>query len=182
MNLFFLHQPIKFKKILVSIIISLFIPLAAAKPAPEATINNKPIAIDADNQQIDLQKNTLTFIGNVVINQEGLKVKADKVVITDMQSKDNQVITAYGKPVYFEKRDQTNSKQAITGHANQLIYKVKQNQVTLLDNAELFQQDNHITGNKIIYDVDQQKILAESSKGGRVKTTIVPNQIKEINN
>lgn len=181
MNLLFLHHPIKFKCILVSFMISLFTPIVMAQTTPETTINNKPIAIDADNQQIDLQKNTLTFIGNVIITQEGLKVKADKVVVTDMQSKDNQVITAYGKPVYFEKIDPSNIKQKITGHSSQLIYKVKKNQVTLLNNAELFQQDNHITGNQIIYDIDQQKILAEASKGGRVKTTIIPSQIKEIN-
>ncbi|GAA5111802.1 lipopolysaccharide ABC transporter substrate-binding protein LptA [Orbus sasakiae] len=180
MNLSVLYRSNKLKAILVSLAISLASPFTIAQTAPNTTINNKPIAIDADNQQIDLQNNTITFSGNVVITQDGLKVKANTVIITNMQSKDNQTITAHGKPVYFEQTNANDAKQKITGHADQLIYQVKQNAVTLTGHAELFQQDNHIISDKIIYDVDQQKIRAQSGKGGRVKTTIVPNQVKEI--
>jgi len=170
----------KVKCVLASLSIALFSQLAMAQVSPNPTINNQPISIDADNQQIDLQRNTITFTGNVVITQDGLKIKANTVIITDMQSKDDQVITAYGPPVYLEHTYQNDDKQTITGHANQLVYQVKQNSVTLTGNAELFQQDNHIISDKIIYDVDQQKILAQSDNGGRVKTTIIPNQVKEI--
>lgn len=170
----------KVKYILLSLILISLIPFAMAQVSPSPTINNKPISIDADNQQIDLQKNTITFTGNVVIIQDGLKIKANTVIITEMQSKDNQIITANGKPVYFEQTYQNDNKQTITGHANQLVYMVKQNNVTLTGNAELFQQDNHINSDKIVYDVEQQKILAESDTGNRVKTTIIPNQVKEI--
>jgi len=169
----------KVKYALASLVILLLSPLTMAQITPNPTINNKPISIDADNQQIDLQKNTITFTGNVVIIQDSLKVKANTVIITDMQSKDNQIITAYGTPVYLEQTYQNDDKQTITGHANQLVYQVKQNLVILTGNAELFQQDNHIISDKIIYDVDQQKIQAQSDNGGRVKTTIIPNQVKE---
>ncbi|WP_392561394.1 lipopolysaccharide transport periplasmic protein LptA [Orbus sturtevantii] len=165
---------------LVIILVTLLCPLALAQVSPNPTINNKPIAIDADNQQINLQKNTITFTGNVVITQDDLKIKANTVIITDMQSKDNQIITAYGTPVYFEQTYQNDDKQTITGHANQLIYQVKQNSVTLLDKAELLQQDNRITSDKIVYDVEQQKIEAQPGNGNRVKTIIIPNQVKEI--
>ncbi|WP_392552244.1 lipopolysaccharide transport periplasmic protein LptA [Orbus wheelerorum] len=170
----------KAKCVLISILITLLSPLSMAQEISNPTINNQPISIDADNQQIDLQKNTITFTGNVVIIQDSLKIKANTVVITDMQSKDNQIMTAYGTPVYFEQTYQNNDKQTITGHADQLVYQVKQNSVTLTGHAELFQQDNHIVSNKIVYDVEQQKIQAQPGNGNRVKTTIVPNQVKEI--
>ncbi|RKS86019.1 lipopolysaccharide export system protein LptA [Orbus hercynius] len=170
----------KIKFMLVGLIISLLSSLSHAQTSPSATINNKPISIDADNQQIDLKNNTITFTGNVVIIQDNLEVKAHTVVITDMNSKENQIITANGSPVYFKQMNAQSPKQTIIGHANQLIYQVKENSVTLIGDAELLQQDNHIVSNKIIYDVNQQKILAQANKGSRVKTTIIPNQVQEI--
>lgn len=170
----------KINYILVSCLIGLVAPSVFAQTTPNTntTINNKPISIDADNQQIDLKNNTITFTGNVIIIQDDLKIKASTVVITEMNSKDNQTITANGNPVYFEQIN--DNKQTITGHANQLIYQVKQNNVTMIGKAEIQQQDNHIVSDKIIYNVDQQKILAQSNKGNRVKTTILPNQVQEI--
>lgn len=166
--------------ILVGLLISLFTPLAIAQTTSNTTINNKPISIDADNQQIDLKNNTITFTGNVIIIQDGLEIKANSVVITNMDSKDNQIITANGNPVYFEQTHENNQSQTIRGHANQLVYQVKQNSVTMVGNAELLQQDNHIQSDTITYNIVEQKILATSNKGKRVKTTIIPNQIQEI--
>lgn len=145
----------------------------------DALVNNKPITIDADNQQIDIQNNTITFSGNVVIIQDGLNVNADRVVIEEMQDRSKQRITAFGKPVRFKQIMQDQSKN-ITGHSNQLIYSVSQNLVTLIGSATLIQQDNQINSEHIEYFVDKQQIQAGSSKG-RVTTTIVPNQVREIN-
>lgn len=147
---------------------------------PNATINHKPISIDANNQKIDIQKNTITFSGKVVIIQDGLKINADEVVITDMQSKNQQTITAYGKPVYFQQVVEGKTKQIITGHAKELIYQVKQNNVILKGQAELVQQGNHISSDVMTYNVEKQTIQALSNQGNRVKTTIIPEQIKEI--
>ncbi len=178
------------RQILISLFILVFLPFTSAaleinqepvKPkAPTAIIDNKPITIDADNQQIDIEKNTITFSGNVIIVQDGLTIKADKVMITDMQDTTKQIITAYGKPVRFEQIMQENNKK-ITGHSNELIYNVKKNNVILKGNAQLFQQDNHISSELITYDVDKQQIVALPGKNGRVKTTIVPSQVKGIN-
>ena len=47
-------------------------------------------------------------------------------------------------------------------------------------NAEIIQRDNRITSDLITYNVEQRKIQAQSNDGHRVKTTIHPNQIREI--
>ncbi|OCG13343.1 lipopolysaccharide transport periplasmic protein LptA [Gilliamella sp. App6-5] len=146
---------------------------------PKMFVDNKPIAIDADNQQIDIENNTITFIGNVVIVQEGLTINADKVVVTEMQNTEKQKITAYGKPVNYKQILPKNNK-IVTGHSSQVIYNVKQNNIVLQGNAELFQQDNHIVSEMIIYDVKKQQIFAQPGKNRRVKSTIIPNQVKEM--
>lgn len=142
--------------------------------------DNKPITIDANNQHIDIEKNIITFIGNVIIVQDGLTINADKVVITDMQDTEKQKITAYGNPVNY-KQILPEKNKIVTGHSAQVIYNVKQNNVVLQGNAELFQQDNHIISNQITYDIKKQQILAQSGKNGRVKSTIIPNQVKGTN-
>ncbi|XKM13895.1 lipopolysaccharide transport periplasmic protein LptA [Orbaceae bacterium ac157xtp] len=177
-----INSPILFKKtklLLASLILGIAPILAFAQTTPETTINNKPIAIDANNQQIDLQNNTITFTGNVVIEQDNLKMKADTVIIKNMQTKQEQIITAYGKPVYFEQIIiNKDGQQLITGQSEQLIYSVKQNTVKLIGNAQLKQNDNQITSDTITYDINKQNIQSKSSKGNRVKTTIIPNQVK----
>jgi lipopolysaccharide export system protein LptA len=152
----------------------------AEKQEQKTLVDNKPITIDADNQQIDIEKNMITFSGNVHVVQEGLTIIADKVVITDMQDSSKQKITAYGKPVNF-KQILPEKNKIVTGHSALIIYDVKQNNVILKGNAELFQQDNHITSQLISYDVKKQQISAQPGKNERVKSTIIPNQIKEMN-
>lgn len=143
-------------------------------------VNNKPITIDADNQKIDIDKNIVTFSGNVRIVQDGLTINADKVVITEMQDSIKQKITAYGNPVNF-KQILPESNKVVTGHSLQIIYNIKQNNVILQGDAELFQQDNHISSALITYDVNRQLIVAQPGKNERVKSTIIPNQVKEMN-
>lgn len=166
--------------VLFSIGFMLFNTNSYAETTPPATVNDKPITIDADNQQIDIKQDSMTFTGNVVIQQGELTVNADSVVITEMKSKDNQIITAKGNPVRFMQYVDNDPTKIIKGHSQQLIYNVRKNQVTLIEKAELTRQDNHITSDKIIYDVDEQKIQAQSGKNNRVKTTIIPNQVQEI--
>ncbi|WP_081299672.1 lipopolysaccharide transport periplasmic protein LptA [Gilliamella sp. wkB112] len=155
-------------------------PAAEQVKSSNTLVNDKPITVDADNQQIDIDKNIITFTGNVHIVQEGLTINADKVVITEIQDTAKQKITAYGKPVNF-KQILPEKNKVVTGHSLQVIYNVKQNNVILLGKAELFQQDNHISSEQITYDVNKQQIVAQPGKNGRVKSTIIPSQVKEMN-
>lgn len=170
------------KSILVSCFIISISTITYAQSSENPKINAMPISIDADNQQIDIQKNTMTFSGNVVIIQDNITIKANKVVITEIQSKEDQTITAYGQPVLFEQQVQKNDTHyKITGNADKLIYRVKQNDLTMQGNAQIKQKDNYINSNIINYDVQQRKIEAQSDARQRVKTIIMPEQVKEIN-
>lgn len=141
------------------------------------SIDKQPISINADRQQIDITKNTITFSGHVVVEQNGLTIKGDKVVIANINNKTKQIITAQGSPVYFKQTMQDENKN-ITGHANKAIYNVNDNLVTLDGNAEVVQQGHQIISPMIVYDVVKQKIEAQPPKNERVKTIIVPAQVK----
>lgn len=179
------------KQIISSLFLILFVSFGsmAVESANKTSVNkddqkvyvaNKPITIDADNQQIDIEKNILTFSGNVRIVQDGLTINADRVTITDMQDTSKQKITGYGNPVNFKQILPKNNR-IVTGHSNQIIYNVKENSVVLQGDAEIIQQDNHIKSSIISYDVNKQVIVAEPGKNNRVKTTIIPSQVKGMN-
>lgn len=166
---------------LVRLLFSAFVMLSTSVIATptSTTMNNKPIHIDADNQQIDIKNNTITFSGNVLIEQDNFKIMAERVVISHIQNKEEQRVTAYGEPVKF-KQTMTNNK-IVSGHAAQLVYDIKSHTVTLTGDAELNQQDNTIRSQVIAYNINQQQILAKGNGSTRVRTTIIPNQINEIN-
>ena len=51
----------------------------------------------------------------------------------------------------------------------------------LTGKAELKQDDNKVNGDIIRYDIQKQQMIAQSSKGSRVKTIFLPQEIDEFN-
>lgn len=158
----------------------LFLLMNSANAADQssAVVNNQPISVDADHQEIDIQNNTIIFTGNVVAQQGTLKVSANRIIIDNMQNKTEQRITANGTPVKFHQV--LPNEKIVDGHADTLIYDVKNNIITLTGNAELTQQDNTIASQIITYDIAKQQIMAKGNDNQRVKTIIVPNQVNEM--
>lgn len=62
--------------LIVSSLLAVSVPAFALKDD-----TTKPITIDSANQALDVNTNTATFTGNVVVNQGTIQVKADKVVV-----------------------------------------------------------------------------------------------------
>lgn len=141
------------------------------------TVKNEPIVVDADNQHIDLEKDTLLFSGDVVAVQGTLKVNADRILVEHMTKDSDQIITATGNPVYFEQQVETsNGPELVKGNGQQLVYDIKQEQLTLTGNAIVYKQDGTVKGNRIVYHLNTDIIKAYSGNGQRVNTVLKPNQ------
>ncbi|WP_392566019.1 lipopolysaccharide transport periplasmic protein LptA [Utexia brackfieldae] len=155
-----------------------FSTIVNAEQKTATVVNNQPISIDADNQEIDIQNNTITFTGNVMVEQGTLKVNANRMTINNVQNKAEQRITAYGTPVKFHQVLANN--KLVDGQAETLTYDVKNGIITLQGDAKLTQQDNTIVSQIITYNIAKQQIMAKGNEKSRVKTIIVPNQVTEI--
>ena len=85
---------------------------------------------------------------------------------------------AYGNPAtFFQILDNGKPVQA---SAKQLHYKLKEKLVIMTGQAELKQEDNKVSSDVIRYDIQKQQMAAEStSKGSRVKTIFLPDQVQE---
>ena len=76
-------------------------------------------------------------------------------------------------------RSWTNGKP-VNARAKRLHYKLSEKLVILTEQAELQQEDNKVTSDVIRYDIQKQQMTAETtSKGSRVKTVFMPEQMPD---
>ena len=137
------------------------------------------VYVDAVKQVAEMQDNRITFEQNVIITQGTIKIHADKVVVTRSGEKGAEVMTAYGKPAtFFQIMD---NGKPVNAHGNSIRYELKNRLVTITGNGQLKQEDSLITGDLIRYDIDKQKMTAES-KGStqRVRTEFLPDQVENF--
>jgi lipopolysaccharide export system protein LptA len=138
----------------------------------------QPIYIDSDNQELDIQKNIVTFTGNVILRQGSIDIRADKVVITRPNGQDGQeTIDAYGKPATFHQI--MDDGKPIDGAALKMRYETAIDFLKMTDEAILIQEGSEIQGKVITYKIDEQRLVAESGSKKRVTTILQP---KNLNN
>lgn len=133
--------------------------------------------INSTTQSLDMQTNTLTFTGNVVIKQGSINVAADRVVVKRHgETQGTETIEAYGNPVHFSQM-QDNGK-LVKGHSSKLDYNLQTEKLILTGNAFLQQLNSSVTSEKITYLVKEQKMEAFSGTGNKVVTVLEPSQLR----
>lgn len=133
----------------------------------------QPVYIDSDTQTLDMQKNQVTFAGNVKLTQGSIKLDADRVVVyRDAKTGEMVRVMGYGTPARFQQTD--DDGKLLKGKGNTLDYKIKEDTITVTTNAELQQDKNIIKGSEIVYTIGSQHLKANSSKGERVSTVLIP--------
>ena len=149
------------------IVAALALALTAAPALAHAatTDRDKPINYSADSGDVNIQTKSGTLIGNVVITQGTLTIRADKV--TFKQNADNSLsATALGNPVSFrQKRDGVD--EYYEGFAQRGEYDGGKNLLQLYDRALLRRGGDEIRSNYISYDTATELFKAE----GRTSST-----------
>lgn len=144
-----------------------------------STDRDQPVYIDSDSQQLDMQSNQVTFLGDVKLKQGSININADKVVVTrDPADGSIQEIEGYGDLATFSQL--TDDGKTLYGEAKELYYKMSDDQLTMIDQAMLSQDDSVIRGSKIRYKISSQKLIADGKeKGDRVSTVLQPQTVQE---
>lgn len=141
---------------------------------------SKPIYIDSTAQEFDMQTNTVIFTGSVNLIQGTLKLKADKVLVKRPNGEEGaEIVEAYGNPALFDQV--LDNGKPVHGQAQILIYDVKKDLLTMKKKALLKQVDSQINGEVITYEIEKQKLKAQSKKknGERVTTILTPTKKKK---
>jgi lipopolysaccharide export system protein LptA len=175
-------------------------PVGAAIPQLDASL---PIQLDARSSDVDYKNNTLLF-RTVRISQGSLAVEADEATATGLDFNDshwlftghvkittkdgfltadgaritfltNQLSAAdaTGAPANFEQR---RADSVATGHARQIEYRPASATIKLTKEAFLSDGRNNISGNTLLYNLRDQRVIAnpEDQSNERVSITIAP--------
>ncbi len=156
--------------------------LALTLAAPQALAlksdTQQPVYINSDTQQVDMKSNQVVFIGDVSLKQGSINVNADKIVVTrDEKTETINKIQAFGKPATFSQL--MDDGKTISAQALELDYSIAIDELTMKGQAQLIQEGNTIKGSTIRYQIEQQKLVADSDKNERVTTILQPNQLEK---
>jgi lipopolysaccharide export system protein LptA len=175
----------------VALALLLTLSLAALPALAERADRGKPLTIDADRSgTFDLAKRVITYVGNVVVAQGTLSIRADKVEVRELAG-GRRVATALGiegKPAVFrQKRDGVN--ETIEGSAERIEYDDRSDTVRFVGSAAVRRlrgttTADEITGALITYDSGAEIFKVEgqpsqstqpgASGNGRVRAIFTP--------
>lgn len=160
---------------LVSLSFMLF---ASANIQAKESDYQQPVVVDSVTQQAELNENKVTFLQDVVITQGSIIIHANKVVVLRHEKGNDEMIATGNPATFFQILD---NGKPVNASASELRYQLKDRLVTLTGKAELKQDDNKVNGDIIRYDIQKPQMIAQSSKGSRVKTIFLPQEIDEFN-
>ena len=152
--------------------------MACVSANAERADRDQPVNVEADSVDIDDQKQEAVFLGNVVLTQGTLTLKADRIVVKQSES-GFQSGVAYGKPAFFRQKRE-GIDDFIEGQAERLIYDGEAEKVELFNNAKLKRGGDEIRGNYISYNALTEYFEVKGSDSesggprGRVRAIIQP--------
>lgn len=147
-----------------AILISIYLFLSLGAIAEE---QKSPVLIEADQVTHNRDKNEILYQGNVVISQDTLQIKSDRLLIRT--EKDKFIfIKATGNPVRF----QQNINKAISGRADIIEYQIEKKILMLVGNALVARKGESIKATQISYNLEEGSISAigGGKPENRVKT------------
>lgn len=143
----------------------------------QVRITQGPMQVEAREASatgLNFENSEWTFDGDVRITVPDGKLSASSAVVT---FRDKEIASAVirGSPAEFEQKLK-DSPQVARGRGNAIEYDVKGGTVRLTGAAWLTDGDNVIQGDTLIYDVGQQRVLANpgGTVPGGVHITINP--------
>jgi lipopolysaccharide transport protein LptA len=115
------------------------------------------------NDPVSFANSQWTFAGHVRMEAENRgSLRSDEAVV---EFRDNQIAhaTATGRPAEFEQH--TATQQVAHGHADEIVYDVKDGTLRLLNDAYLTTGPNELSGGLVVYNIRAQSVQAAKSPG-----------------
>ena len=134
----------------------------------ERADRDKPVHVEADRATVQDANKLATFIGNVVLTQGTLVIRADKMTVKEDAS-GFQYATAFGNLASFrQKRD--GMDEYIEGWSERMEYDGKADKVQLFKKARLKRGQDEVHGDYIAYDAINEFFQVTSNNNGTSST------------
>jgi len=146
---------------------------------------SEPIRIEADRMESSQGKNVIVFSGNVHANQHDLIINADTMTVRYQTGNTGQPTNSTDVPAegLSQQIDTITAKGNVKivrgewiANGDSMDFKADERIVILSGNAKAWQDQNMVSGEKIILYLDEGKSVVERSteEGERVKAFIYP--------
>ena len=159
------------------VITALLLVLVTAQAQAEKADKNRPVNLEADSVTLDDINKTSLYLGNVILIQGTLTLRADQV-----QAKQNeqglQHVTAVGRPVAFRQKVD-GREEYLEGFADRIEFDNVKSQLELIGNAKLRRGQDELRGAQISYNANTEfyRVIGKpnaQSPAGRVRAVIRP--------
>ncbi len=146
----------------------------------EAADRDKPIELEADSVIVDDAKKISTYIGNVILTQGTLVIRAAKLVVREDKN-GFQHSTSTGNPTTF-KQKREGKNEYMTGSGQRIEYDGRMDKVQLYTKAWVKRGQDIVYGDYISYDANAEyaeviggkKSESAGPSSGRVRAIIQP--------
>ena len=166
------------KRLIPCLLLAMALPLTAQLSLDSKDRDGKPILINSDAMDIEIEKGVATFYGNVVVNDPDIIITCEKMVLyqeprggkkskdaapakknskNPLDGKDTKLerIECIGNVVITRKNSGESSQWGTCGKA---IYYHKEGSVTMTDDPVLYQDESKITGIRLTFFRDSKRI------------------------
>jgi lipopolysaccharide export system protein LptA len=152
----------------------LFVLLSMGCWISAAVAGNEPILIESDHMTSTEKTNSVVFSGNVDAKQGDVQIRTDKMTVYYTPKDQAEANTSAGASSQQVEKLVCVGNVEITrdeflGTAKKMIYLEKKQQVILTENAKAWQDQNMVSGEKIVYYLDEKR---SEVFGGRTSTTV----------
>ncbi|MFW5432447.1 MAG: lipopolysaccharide transport periplasmic protein LptA [Methylophilaceae bacterium] len=146
----------------------------------EATDRDKPIELEADSVIVDDAKKISTYLGNVILTQGTLIIRAAKLIVREDKN-GFQHSTSTGNPTTF-KQKREGKNEYMTGSGKRIEYDGRMDKVQLYTKAWVKRGEDIVYGDYISYDANAEyaevlggtKSESAGPSSGRVRAIIQP--------
>lgn len=138
---------------------------------------NQPLNIQADQAVIDQRKGISTYRGKVHVVQGTMEINGNELIMHHDDAGKPTSITINGNLATYKQQIQLNEPE-VHGEATQMLYMTNSDILTLIGKARVTRGTDVVEGEKILYDRQNDRILANGestgNSQGRVQITITP--------
>lgn len=154
------------------ILLALLLSFSCASVAKDSDFTQ---AVNVTSNQFggSIEDKKLVYIGNVLVTQGSLTIKADKLEVDRSAGEGKEVFIATGKPAEYSQM--LEGDKPIKAMANEIRYDFASRILTLTGDAEINQSGSLVRSAVIQYDLAKQQLNASSgNENERVSTIFTP--------
>ncbi len=143
---------------------------------------NAPIHVEADRMVSKQKENSVIFTGNVEATQSGLIIHSDEMTVfhqkqTETEEKNGQFGSQKIQKLYADGNVEI-IQGGMVATGNHMEFFADDRKVLITGNTKVWQDNNLVTGERIMLDLNTQTTIIEPDKasGGRVKAFFYPDE------